>query len=501
MSTETPDVRYADLIAEAIARIPALAPEWTDHNPSDPGIALLELTAWLVETVLYRTTRVTDDGRQALLGLLLGQDPEPSVGGAALDEAIRDAIKALRAPYRVITPSDWRERLRADWPASAAAQALGVAAGVAGVSVFANLDLEGADPYARDDSHVSVVVTPAGLDWRWQGALDPAWPMLFWRQYLAGALAIAFPQGADARLAGPGSVLVDAAFAAGETLGATLDAAALGATGELRLELDAAALANGLTLVTDGVADRRLTAPDAPLLGARWVDIARAGWLQVVVTTETTTALRLELRYYNNQVAATAEGDGVVCLSREIAASSVGDPLRGWQLRLFSPDATAPIAVDWRVVFTQTPRRWAEGGDALLDAIWDFYDPRRLLTVRHHVTAPRWVHLAVQATVYLADGTDIETARPRLYDALYAAFPLPGDGGRPLGQAVFATEVIAALEAVEGVDYVEGLTIGLDGLADRVLTDAGEAYGLALMPDEAVVPRCDLIALTLYERS
>lgn len=501
MSTETAEVRYADLIAEAIARIPALAPEWTDHNPSDPGIALLELTAWLVETVLYRTTRITDEGRQALLGLLRGLDPDASLRGDALDAAIRDAIKALRAPYRVVSPSDWIERLREDWPASAAALALGVAARVAGVSVFANQNLEGSDPYARDDAHLSVVVTPAGLGWRWQGALDPTWPTLFWRQSLPGALAMSLPTGGDVRLAGPGSVFVDAALAAGETLAATLDAAALGATGELRLEIEAAALASGLTLVTDGVADRRLTAPDAPLLGARWVDIPRAGCLQVVVTTETTTPLRLELRYYNNQVAATAEGDGLVCLSREIAQSSVGDPLRAWQLRLFAPDGTEAIAVDWRVVFTQTPLAWDAGGDKLLDAIWDFYEPRRLLTVRHHVTAPRWVYLGVQATIYLADGTDIETARPRLYDALYAAFPLPGDGGRPLGAAVFATEVMAALEAVEGVDYVEGLSIGFDGLADRVLTEDGEAYGLALMPDEAAVPRCDLIALTLYERS
>ena len=39
------DRSYDDLIAEARALIPAFAPEWTDHNPSDPGIALLELFA------------------------------------------------------------------------------------------------------------------------------------------------------------------------------------------------------------------------------------------------------------------------------------------------------------------------------------------------------------------------------------------------------------------------------------------------------------------------
>ena len=37
------DWTYADLTAEARALIPSLCPEWTNHNPSDPGITLIEL--------------------------------------------------------------------------------------------------------------------------------------------------------------------------------------------------------------------------------------------------------------------------------------------------------------------------------------------------------------------------------------------------------------------------------------------------------------------------
>jgi len=40
------DRSFDDLVAEARALIPALAPEWTNHNPSDPGITLIELFAW-----------------------------------------------------------------------------------------------------------------------------------------------------------------------------------------------------------------------------------------------------------------------------------------------------------------------------------------------------------------------------------------------------------------------------------------------------------------------
>lgn len=63
MGLEAPrldDRSYQDLVEEALRRIPVYAPEWTDHNPSDPGIALLELFAWMTDIVLYRLNRVPD---------------------------------------------------------------------------------------------------------------------------------------------------------------------------------------------------------------------------------------------------------------------------------------------------------------------------------------------------------------------------------------------------------------------------------------------------------
>ena len=70
---------WADLVNEARDRIPIYAPEWTDHNPSDPGITLLELLAWLTEMLLYRADRVSDDSYLAFLSLLNG---DPSKIGA-----------------------------------------------------------------------------------------------------------------------------------------------------------------------------------------------------------------------------------------------------------------------------------------------------------------------------------------------------------------------------------------------------------------------------------
>lgn len=52
------DRTYADLVAEARTRIPRYTPEWTDLNESDPGIALVELFAWMTELLIFRLGKV-----------------------------------------------------------------------------------------------------------------------------------------------------------------------------------------------------------------------------------------------------------------------------------------------------------------------------------------------------------------------------------------------------------------------------------------------------------
>src|SRR5215475_2973554 len=71
------DRRYADLVEEARTLIPTYAPEWTNHNPSDPGITLIELFAFLSEMLLYRLNRVTAANILSFLKLLNGEDWDP----------------------------------------------------------------------------------------------------------------------------------------------------------------------------------------------------------------------------------------------------------------------------------------------------------------------------------------------------------------------------------------------------------------------------------------
>ncbi len=64
------DRSYDDLVAELLARIPAHTPEWTNPRPGDPGRTLIELFAWLTDTMLYRANLIPERQRLAFLRLL-----------------------------------------------------------------------------------------------------------------------------------------------------------------------------------------------------------------------------------------------------------------------------------------------------------------------------------------------------------------------------------------------------------------------------------------------
>src|SRR3954470_1869591 len=63
MPLESPnldDRTWRDLVDSATARIRQEAPEWSDLSPGDPGVVLLEVFAYLTESLLYRLNRVPD---------------------------------------------------------------------------------------------------------------------------------------------------------------------------------------------------------------------------------------------------------------------------------------------------------------------------------------------------------------------------------------------------------------------------------------------------------
>jgi hypothetical protein len=116
------DRRYDDLVKEALAIIPAQAPEWTNHNPSDPGITLVELFAYLTEMLIYRLNRVTVENAIAFLNLIDAgsRTPDAYRDPAKLTEEVRETVKKLRKPYRTVTCNDFNEVVTKDFSAEVA---------------------------------------------------------------------------------------------------------------------------------------------------------------------------------------------------------------------------------------------------------------------------------------------------------------------------------------------------------------------------------------------
>ena len=111
------DRSFADLMEEARTLIPTLCPEWTDHNPADPGIVILELLAWLVEQVMFRVDEIPDENYWSFLCLLNGPSwQRPSDGD--LTTAISNTIRELRTPYRAVTAADFEHLVLTQWPDS-----------------------------------------------------------------------------------------------------------------------------------------------------------------------------------------------------------------------------------------------------------------------------------------------------------------------------------------------------------------------------------------------
>src|SRR4029453_9014067 len=78
------DRTYDDLVEEALGMLPRYAPAWTNHNPSDPGITIVELLAYFVEIFIYRLNRVSRETRLRFLQLLVGAESLPAPAWIAL---------------------------------------------------------------------------------------------------------------------------------------------------------------------------------------------------------------------------------------------------------------------------------------------------------------------------------------------------------------------------------------------------------------------------------
>jgi predicted phage baseplate assembly protein len=105
------DRTFHDIVEEAISMIPRYAPEWTNHNPSDPGITLIELAAWMTDLLIYRLNQVPDKNYVAFLNLLGIKLRAPRAAKALLRFALVEGATKQRVPRgsQVSTPQATEE--------------------------------------------------------------------------------------------------------------------------------------------------------------------------------------------------------------------------------------------------------------------------------------------------------------------------------------------------------------------------------------------------------
>src|SRR5258705_10319602 len=110
-SPKLDDRTFNDIVEEAIGMIPRYAPEWTNHNPSDPGITLIELAAWMTDLILFRLNQVPEKNYIAFLNLLGIKLKAPRAAKALLQFSLVEGATKQRVPRstQVATPQATEE--------------------------------------------------------------------------------------------------------------------------------------------------------------------------------------------------------------------------------------------------------------------------------------------------------------------------------------------------------------------------------------------------------
>jgi hypothetical protein len=118
------------------------------------------------------------------------------------------------------------------------------------------------------------------------------------------------------------------------------------------------------------------------------------------------------------------------------------------------------------LILPQCANPLPEAGPDMLRAVDAYLQPRRTLTTELHVTSPGFVTIAVSAQLGPATGANsaglillAQASLNTFLDALHGG----ADGqGWPMGRDVYQSEIMAVLNSVPGVEYVENVRIEVE---------------------------------------
>ena len=482
--------------------IPSEYPEWTDHNPTDPGIILLELLAWLTEMVLYRVNQVPDENYWTFLKLLNPQEEWDRLNeNNNLQVAIRQTVLDLQKRYRAVTCEDFEKLALEDWNQTPEAKALGDEGVVKRAKCLPQRNLAATDAAARDaqaPGHVSLVIVPQSpipynvLTFNPEknnyievpNHTNPT-NMITVEVWVKSHTDTWNKHGCLLSRRSPyilhpwsgGKRLMFDLYVPGSPSLANVE---FSPTIDLTQWHHYAGTYDGkcLRLYIDGkeVAVKNLSDESRPIqfsTGSLFIGKDCYG---------------NDTRYFNGKIAEcriwnTARTPEQIRANMYRQLTGKEEGLVGyWPL----DEGSGNTAYDktsngnngtihgaqWTTDPNKTPR--------LKAALWKYLDERRLVTTRHHVVEPDYVPVKITAQLWLMDGADSQNVRTRAVEQVRQFFdPLEGglDGkGWPFGRSVYISEVYSLLDSVDGVDYVTEVKLN-----DEVAAIALQEYQLVVV--------------------
>lgn len=509
---ELDDLQYEALVKEARSLIPTLSATWTDHNPSDPGIMLIELFAWLSELVGYRLNQVTDEAYWNFLDLLNG--PDKGTESTDLAEAIRQSVTQLRLLHRAVSLADYRYLTQERWPESETGKLMGPRAVVPRFHFLGERNLE-VDRDARAPGHISMLVMADLPVVNFDGTDDYVSCTNGLRVQVVGDLTIS-------------AWIYPRWILKGRQILIMKDS---GHEFKLTLEADGSLVfshGNGMV--------ESFSHPNFYALVGRWsyVTVTRSMLDRRIrfylhgqevgnaAFTITPTASSQDV-WVGGRPDADAWFDGLMldmCVwsVARSANTLINDPLRTPQgdetgLEAWMCDGQLPMRVKTTTSAldgTFHGAEWtAQPNGALLDGLTQFLNEWKLLGTQLHLVGPSYVGLKLSANLYLVEGAiaaDVKDEAEAALRRFLNEYQGGKDGkGWPFGRNLYYSDLYALLDTLSGIDFVTGLSVS-PSLTDnsRLLYTEGSSTGSpseqnGIRLEDYELPLVSSITLTTYE--
>jgi Baseplate J-like protein len=502
------DRTFDQLLEEARARIAVACPQWTDRSPSDPGIVLLELFAYLTETMIYRLNRLPEKAYVEFLRLMGVKLIPPAASSVALSFSVsRPAESPVEiprgtrvtlgrsttsepAPVFVTIKSATIPTGKSEIETTAfncelvEAELAAVATGEAGFSVTVQRPPIVAEEGEALELIVGIEAAPEELTGRVRALEHDGKAFLVWREvenftnlpdprtvYVVDRVAGTITFAPAAQMKGANGDLNELPQALGETPRAGREIRLWycrggGQTGNVA--------AGTLTTLKDPIPGVSVTNP-RPASGGRAVET-----LQNAIS-------RGPQEFHSLQRAVTASDFELLALrsSGAVARARAFTKARIWvhappgTIEVMLVPAIPPESRPGGVVTEEILRE--QQNDDVLQRIQVSLDERRPLGTQCLVGWVRYKNVRVRARAVIHSGEDASAVRSRVLQRLHQSInPLPSDlpsAGWPFGQPLRASHIYDIILAEPGVNYVDNVRLLVDEVPEaNVRALAADAF-------------------------